>query len=340
MNLRIGKKALFRICLGLCSAGLSLLLLEVAYRIQLFDFYQTELRAFNPPGDLDRSNVATWLVFGDSFSAGNSSYVNVLREKLPETRIVNASIPGSGIIQTLLIARKRLTRFRPSLLLVQLYPGNDLFDIRHPINWRELSFRRNAYWLASNYLRSLSFLNYRLGQLRGGVAGEAYQPYRFGDYPFVSPDQFAPERFLNNEPIGLKADSQLIEKQVRLLADRKADFELMVNGLRLLLSQKDTDCRCVLLVIPHASQINRYYLERAKALGAVFEDEQAMLNNEGAFTTELRRRLPSCRIVDPLEPFRRAESTGIRLYWTNDIHLNPNGNELLADILSEVITHP
>jgi len=65
-------------------------------------------------------------------------------------------VGGTGIFQTLMIAPGRLRRFHPSVLVYQIYVGNDLFDVRYPVSWRRLSIARNVYWTAANHLRSLA----------------------------------------------------------------------------------------------------------------------------------------------------------------------------------------
>ncbi len=50
--------------------------------------------------------------------------------------------------------------------MVQIYVGNDLFDITYPTNWKTLSLiQKYCIGEASNNFRSLAFINYRLGQV-------------------------------------------------------------------------------------------------------------------------------------------------------------------------------
>jgi hypothetical protein len=316
----------------------SLVLFEIAYRLAVFDFYRPELTAFNPKADLeDTAQKPTLLVLGDSFSAGNESYVNILRTKLPHLRIINSSIPGSGIVQTALIAKSRIQQFRPSLLMYQIYVGNDLFDITYPTNWEDLSLVRNFYWGMSNYLRSLVFLNYRLGQQTAAILANGYQPYKPCTSVYRSSDEFSPERFLNNEPLMLKADPQLIEKQILLIGERTRDFDYLVKKIQWLVSIKDPHCPFYVLVIPHACQVSKAYRERTKRLGGVFRNETLVEQDNYPFVHLLQDELTGCVILNPLPVFKDKEEAGIPLYWTNDVHLNPNGNEVLASYLSRIL---
>jgi hypothetical protein len=317
----------------------ALLLLEGTYRLEPFDFYSRELKAFNSKEDLAGSgNRPTAVIFGDSFTALNENYANVLRAELPNLRIINSAIPGTGIIQTSLIAARRFRQFEPSLVIYQIYVGNDLFDISYPTNWKDVSFFRNVYWSLSNHLRSIAFINYSLAQvIKGGNLEKGYQPYQPSHSIYRSSEQFSPDRYLNNEAIFLRADPALIEKQILLLNERREDFETLVKRLRFVLSLRAKGCSCILLVLPHPSQVHRRYLERTKRLGGAFHYEDLITREDYPFVQRLRAECRDCLVVNPLSLFQEKEGAGIQLYWVNDIHLNPNGNELLAEYLSTAI---
>jgi hypothetical protein len=316
----------------------SLLLIESAYRIQVVDFYRPELIAFNSDADLHHSSEkATLLVFGDSFSAGNESYLNSLRTQLPCLRIINSSISGSGIVQASLIAKSRIEQFRPSLLMVQIYVGNDLFDITYPTNWKTLSLIRNIYWGSSNNFRSLAFLNYRLGQVNARALAKGYRPYERQEPVYLKREEFSPDKFQNNEKLFLRADPRLVEKEILLLEDRISDFNFLVNKLQWLSSIMGPDCTLYLLVIPHSCQVSQAYLERTKRLGAKFENEILIQQTDYPFVQQLRQRVKEAVIIDPLKEFQKVEKSGVPLYLANDIHLNPNGNEVLANYVSAVL---
>ena len=324
---------------NLFSLIVSVLLLEGTYRLQPFDFYSRELKAFNSKDDLAGSgNRATALIFGDSFTALNENYANVLRAKLANLRVINSGIPGTGIIQTSLIADRRFRQFEPSLVVYQIYVGNDLFDISYPTNWKDVSLFRNIYWSVSNYLRSIAFINYSLAQVvKGGNLEKGYQPYESAHYVYRSSEQFSPDRYLNNEAVFLRADPALIEKQILLLDERRRDFDTLVKKLRVVLSLRAKGCPCILLVLPHPSQVHRRYLERTKRLGGIFHHEELISQPDYSFVHRLREEFPDCVVLNPLPLFQKKEDAGIQLYWVNDIHLNPNGNELLAEYLLEAI---
>ena len=56
------------------------ILMEVAYRFQIIDFYRAELNALNPQRNTAKTTgKKTVLVFGDSFTVQTNSWLNQLR---------------------------------------------------------------------------------------------------------------------------------------------------------------------------------------------------------------------------------------------------------------------
>lgn len=319
------------------SLAIILLFLESLYRGQPFDFYRPELIAFNAKADLNGAGgKRTVLLLGDSFTAGNGSYVKTLKRKLPDLRMINSGIPGSGIIEASLIANGRITRFEPSILIYQMYVGNDLFDISYPTNWRTLSLARNIYWAVCNHLRLIAFLNYRLGQIRGAYLARGSEPDQASNLD-DGREEFSPDRFINNEAIFLKADPHLIEKQIRVMEERRQDFSYLMIKLHAVLSTKDESCPCYLLVIPHASQISPRYLERTKRLGGLFRYEAEIFKTDYPFVNLLQAEFKNCVLLNPLGLFQQKEESGVRIYRTNDIHLSPQGNTILAEYVGEAL---
>src|SRR6266571_2542108 len=128
------------VLLNLC---LPLLVLEWAYRTQILDTYRPELQAFNPAQVTADASRPTLLLLGDSFTAGRTSYAGLLQDTLQEWRVTNAAVSGTGVLQALYTAPHRFAHFHPTIFVYQVYVGNDLFDIRYPLNWRTTTPGRN-----------------------------------------------------------------------------------------------------------------------------------------------------------------------------------------------------
>jgi hypothetical protein len=306
---------------------------EILYRLQVVDTYAPELRAYNPASYLDSSDERpTVLLMGDSFTAGAETYPALLRIALPGARFVNGAIPGTGIVQTAIVAGERFARFHPKVFVYQIFVGNDLFDISYPINWMRSSVIRNLYWVVAQQFRSVGFVNYRLGQWgsQRRVAGTAWDTTAI-DAPF-SPASYAPR-----SRIYLRADPKLIEESALVRGKRADDFAALIKRLHALLARCAAgQCTAFLVVIPDCAQVTQQYLRNSRALGAVISDPPAVQNAEYPFVVQLRTAMldvPNVTVLNPIEVLRKSEQAGVPVYHSNDGHLNPAGQRALTQFL-------
>jgi hypothetical protein len=311
-----------------------LMLLNLIYAAGFIDFYKPELNFFNSRDDLSGGNRKdTILVMGDSFTAGNGNYPNILRNMFPEYRIINAAIPGSGIIQAQITGKKRIIQFSPKIFIYQIYTGNDLFDITYPVNWKKISLARNIYWSIANRLPVVSYINYRLGQMMAPAAG-SYIKYSALTSPYREADKFSVKKYTKHDIICNIADERLISDTVLLEGKRKHDFNILVEKLDKLMNYLPQGCRKIVVVVPHMSQLNSLYLNRAVQLGATFTEPDKFLETEYPFIRQLRTRFPDIVIINPLAALRNAVKNGMEVYYINDAHLNINGQKILADVIA------
>jgi len=187
-----------------------LVLLEICFRHQFVDFYQSELSGLNTEEELN-SKGNNVLVFGDSFSAHPDSYVKKLREELPAVNLINTAIPGTGINQHELLFKKRIKKYQPKAIIYQFYVGNDFTDINHPINFEKLSFLRNVFWKASERFLILQYINHRLAFLN-----KSNQPIEK-----LHEAGFSKEKYNNRVKTYYRADNTGLENTI-LLSDQKS----------------------------------------------------------------------------------------------------------------------
>lgn len=338
---KIGLLALL-LLLNVC---LPLLVLEWIYRTQLVDTYRPELQALNPAPAMADDGRPTLLLMGDSFTADRMSYADILQETLQEWRVMNASVSGSGVLQALYIAPNRFAQFRPAVFLYQVYVGNDLFDVRYPINWRTISPVRNVYWLLANHLRVIGYLNYRLGQLRATRSpASAVLSLQDATAAAVAAEQtetFAVERYTARSKIRLHAEPALVEDSILVQPSRQRDYAVFLTQLEKLLAFcKQEICRAYILVIPHVCQVDEAYVAHMSALGAHFTTPAALRLPEYPFLAGLRKRFASwshVRVFNPL-PMLREEGAKQAVYYVNDEHLNPRGQQAIAAFLVQQLS--
>ncbi len=311
----------------------SLCLFEWVYRYQFIDFYSSELEALNTKETLQKER--TVLVMGDSFSAHPLGYVKHLKDSLPQYGVVNAAIPGTGIVEASLIAPGRITDYTPEVFIYQMYVGNDLIDISKPTNWGEVGFLRNCYWALSDQFRSLSFLNYRMGQFSANVGD---------DVADVSPtltDTFNIDRYAQRTKLYIKAEGQVYENSAFLVNGRREDFEVLLKRLDAMLEHLPDSCKVLIPVIPHCAQVNDYYYQHYVEMRAIFSAPGIYRTTNYPMVKELAEHYsdrPQVEIINTLVALRAADREGQRQYYANDPHLNANGNATIGRLLLQRIT--
>ncbi|MEM9022581.1 MAG: hypothetical protein AAGB22_02480 [Bacteroidota bacterium] len=306
-------------------------LLEVTYRFQWVDFYSPEFSILNPSANPDHSGT-TVLIGGDSFSADSSGYVSDLRKQLPQHQILNAAIPGTGIIEAATVLPGRIAHYQPDIFVYQLYVGNDLLDISHPIDFQANSIARNLYWMASDRARSLAFMNYRFGQLKSSLFGEA----PLSAMPVTDEREFDPPLYAARSHLYFKAEPNLVSNSVNLTNGREEDMSRLVDELQGLTDQLPETCRIYLLVVPHCAQLNDRYLFRMTQVGAAFPEPGQLLETEFPFLRQLELAYANderCTVINALPALRARDSESDPVYYANDPHLNPRGKRVLAELL-------
>lgn len=321
--------------MSLVSLSLALLVLEWAYRSQLVDMYRPELHSFNPAQMLTPNGKPTLLVMGDSFTAGRSSYVGTLQDTLQEWQVINAAVSGTGVLQALYMAPGRFVQFRPSILLYQTYVGNDLFDIRYPTNWHTISLARNMYWWLANHFHVVSYLNYRLRQVKEALTSRQRHALSLTGTAAAAGDTgaFSVEDYDARIKIYMRAEPSLLEDSVLVQGGRQQDYAIFLEKLAQLLSYCKLEvCRAYLLVLPHVCQVDAAYLTYMSQLGAHFTTPAALHLPEYPFLARLREHFatwPNVRVLSPLPRLREVHSQQA-VYHVNDEHLNPLGQQELA----------
>jgi len=340
---RLLRKMLVPALMVLASLGLALLVLEWLYRSQLVDMYRPELHTFNPPQVLARDDRPTLLAMGDSFTAGRTSYAGILQDTLQEWRVINAAVSGTGVLQALYMAPRRLAQFHPSILLYQVYVGNDLFALRYPTNWRTISPARNVYWLLANHLRVVGYLNYRLRQAKETLAARPHHALSVAGTAAAATaaatsGDFAVEHYDARVKLYIRAEPSLLEDSILVRGQRQHDYARFLEHLAQLLTHcQPAVCRAYVLVIPHACQVDDVYLAYMHLLGARFTTPAALGLSEYPFLVRLRERFtawPNVHILDPLATLRQAHARQA-VYDANDEHLNPAGQQALATLLQQ-----
>lgn len=312
---------------------LTIVVFEVSYRFQIFDFYKAELKGLNSPEELN-SQKPKILICGDSFSASPDSYVKNLRDSLINYSVVNAAVPGTGILQHTLYIPKRIKKFKPDIFIYQFYVGNDLFDISHPTSSNNISFARKIYWWTTDRLPSLSFLNFRFA----GIKYRHYDEAGVNDRP-KEKDIFSVGNYSNREKLNYKAEPAMIENSLYLLNGRDADIMKFEKKFRTMVKHLDPSTKKIFLIIPHQSQVSEFYFQNLLQIGASFNKEVYRISaNDYPLYQKLMKLCDELGFYffDPLEKFREMDER-FQLYYSNDPHLNSGGSYFLGTIMKDKI---
>ncbi|WP_299887552.1 hypothetical protein [uncultured Lacinutrix sp.] len=310
----------------------TLFLFEICYRYNVIDFYKIQSEGLNTKKELENNNVDL-MVFGDSFSATSKAinYLDMLRESSNNFSIVNYSVPGFGIKQVNTFALKKIKKQKPKAILYQVYVGNDLIDVNHLWDLEKFSIARNLYWEASDHFLSLGYLNQRLSflnvkkdfRLKGMVKNE----FDANLYDIRT------KRFL-------QYDASYLDNVLLLKGDFKKRYLSWLEHMQDFLDVIPKDVQVYLLWIPHAVQVNDYYYENMKTLGAIFGDQKIIQQNNYPFFYKAEKDLSSyknVRHLNPLTFFQSKDTTNSRLYFANDPHINYDGNYALHAFLQNKI---
>lgn len=311
------------------SFFLCLVVLEIIYRGQFVDFYKSEFYYFNKYNFSTQGNKKV-LVFGDSFTAANNTYLKILNYRKLKYSFINAAISGTGIHEMNVIARKRIKQTKPDLVLVQIYVGNDLLDVQKPINWRTLSIARNLFWLVSDPFYVIRFINYKLGQIKSNFG----PPVVSGS--LKNNEVFSVDEMNRREKLLLEADPKYYEKSVMLQEDYADRFEKFCNKVQELIQLcNETGLPVKVLAIPASCQVSEYYKSNLEKCGAIFSSDK-ILQPTYPFVEQLSERFKHAgvEILNPLHYFKKIDSVGSRIYYENDLHLNDRGNVSLANFIT------
>ncbi len=232
------------------------------------------------------------------------------------------------------IAADKIKRFPPDVLIYQVYVGNDLWDIRKTWSSPHISLLRKFYWKLSDYSLSLRYLNYRSGQFRS-IIGESVEKQELKhDIPFSA------SLYSRREQMLLQADPTLIRDSIRASGKRRKDLETWFKKLDELLSVLPSRTqKIVLLILPHCVQVNDFYRTNLESLGGLPLGREIQ-EAQYPFIELIQQHYanqPQVSVYSPLPVFQRGDSTGHRLYYENDPHLNDLGHLILGQALVEYL---
>ena len=96
------------------------------------------------------------------------------------------------------------------------------------------------------------------------------------------------------------------------------------------------------LFIPHCAQVNDFYYQNMKSLGANFIDHNKFQIIDYPFYSKAKKEFEKDKritFLNVLTQFKKYDNEDNRLYFENDPHLNDNGHQVLSDFILENIKY-
>jgi hypothetical protein len=270
------------------------------------------------PGE-KRPGVYRIAALGDSFAVGPAvpfaaNYLTLLEKSLPAAEVLNFGVSGAGPREYLAVLRRDVWAYRPDLVLVSVFVGNDITEtLPAP---RHLDPRQHALYL-------LLQRGWRLARERRRTSG--VPTVAAADRP---PSALSPETFREVEArrlaVCVQPPSQPMEKKWRRA----------LGHLQAII----TDCRrqgvdVAVVLIPDEFQVNPRVLAQA-------------VHDAGLKPDQIDLDLPQRRLRDfcgglgvsclDLRPAFAAVSD---TYAVCDTHWNERGNRLAAGQIAQWLTH-
>lgn len=311
-------------------------LIEVLYINRIINFHAGTFSDLNPVSEMTaKKDLPVILVLGDEVSANPDSYVSMLRVKHPGYKIVNGAVPNAGIIEMENFGEELIEEHNPDILIFQVNPANDLYDIRKGTDRSEAGILSGITNSITDNFKFLDYISYKISNSANNLSGQSF-------------DGLEPENIVYAEKINIKAlgpasyerQTGLTENSTLLKTMRQTDMETMLTRMNNLFCKMKNGSKVFVLVTPHCSWIDKYYMDNMNLAGVNLSDDFVKFSGIYPFVKALNDFSFSnqkVKVVDPTTMLRHFDSPVKRLYKSRTNTLNRNGHEVLCSTISGFI---
>lgn len=275
---------------------------------------------------------------GDSFTFGTvdlrNNFLKVLETKLNnycknnQVEVINGGVPWYGTKHELVFLRKYGLRYKPDLVLVTFFIGNDITD-NHPsfsIPVKSLlktggvySQFRKSYWLW--FYQHSHLARYLINKL---------SLYQHSEHGKTFPDSL----YFGIEKNRMK-NSRVVYDGDLYMEEAWEATKMYIRGMKQLSLTEGFDI--LFVIAPDDYQVNKWIQSRIMDMYQL-DDSRYDFSQPQARLREYFEEL-DIRYIDLLPDFlRKSEYTN--LYNPNDTHWNRDGNSLAAEIIFRRIVSP
>jgi len=296
---------------------------DVNYNINRFGFRG------RPPTELESRRYA---VVGDSFSFGQGvndeqTFVHLLDEADKEAEFLNFSVPGYSTDQQYLLIRDRVRLFKPDVLVLVVYLGNDLFDNERPYPLQG-DHAKPYFSMLSDGGLALQNTPVPMESKPAAARGESLTSLVLGE---SQPPPTMLQRWLGGFEItrrlGLfqrvyQGDDAGFEAR---FGYNRALFQALVG--RISESARELQADLAVVLLP-----GRSFVENPGSLSAGYQD---FLRRSLLRDLSLVAGVETIDLANALREARERGDSG--LYYPNEGHLSPRGHLLVAGLLGELL---
>ena len=292
-----------------------------------------------PPKEPGEFRIA---MLGDSFTMGyavkeEASIPRLLEEKLKVAlpgapiRVINCGLAGAGVLQELGMLRKRAFPLEPDLVILQLFPGNDVDNALEVVNKRQRAYFGSWHDTLSEYrLKNLpqvraerwAFQNLRAYHALRLATRKRWVHDAIEQLRWVEPfdDSAEPSE---NRPDALEVD---LAEYYPELEEGMGIMEEYVLRMRAECAERGIDFMAY--CVPAHCELSDQLMREATSWMAppVRYERLKALNRLNAFFAT--HSIPHVSVVEALRNAGPVEDT----YYLLDGHLTPKGNAAVANV--------
>lgn len=320
----------------LIVATMILGLVEVLYINRIINFHSGTFSDLNPASEMTaKQNLPVILVLGDEVSANPDSYVSMLRAKHPGYKIINGAVPNAGIIEMENFGEKLILEHNPDILIFQVNPANDLYDIRKGTDKSEAGILSGITNSITDNFKFLDYLSYKILNSANDLSGQSFDG--------LEPENIAYAERINIKELGpgsYERQAGLTENSTLLKAMRQTDMETLLSRMNNLFCKMKNGSKVFVLVTPHCSWIDKYYMDNMSLAGVDLTEDFIKFSGIYPFVKALNDYSFSnqkVRTVDPTSMLRHFDSPSKRLYKSKSNTLNRYGHEVVCSTISGFI---
>lgn len=285
-----------------------------------------------PPG---RKRI---VLIGDSFTSSfgvqdDEAFAKLMEDRLlRNTEVLNFGVNGYGPAQELLMLQTRAIKYRPDLVIMVIYVGNDFDDIIGVSDWIDGYRRPKA---VADRQGRISFTGIPVPLSEKYLAKKREK--RMCSLPRSHFIDFI-DKYIRNKKYSLN----FMPSEIRL-CNRKPDADVKEANRLMEAIIRETDSYCkkngaslMVAVAPTIVQVyeNLYWNRIRKKYNLKDSDYDLMLPNKVLADICGRAGIP---LVDLTKPLKSAIATGNDTYYFNNQHWNRAGEQVVAETLARFI---